>query len=340
MMIQKTIQASTIQLPDAPDIPNLAFRKFRGEVDYPAMLAVIEGSKDTDDIERTDTLEDISRNYEHLTNCDPLQDVLMAEINGQVIGYNRIFWEKLTDGNRIYTLFGFLLPAWRRRGIGSAMLHYAERRLREIADSHPKDGLRFFQSWAADTEIGAQRLLASEGYQPVRFSYEMVRNLSESIPEVPMPEGLNLRSVKSEHFWLIFDAMNEAFRDHWGHRDMTKEEFKQWMKDPTFDPKHWKVAWDGDQVAGMVLNFINLAENEEYNRKRGYTENISVRRPWRRRGLARSLLTQSLRHFKQLGMTEAALGVDTENPNGALRLYESVGFQSVKHYTEYRKPLE
>lgn len=340
MINQKTIQARTIQLPDAPVIPSLTFRKFRGEVDYPAMLAVIEGSKETDGIKRTDTLEDISRNYEHLTNCDPLQDVLMAEINGQVIGYNRVFWEKLDDGTHTYTLFGYLLPAWRRRGIGGAMLHYAERRLREIADSHPKDGPRFFQSWAADTEIGTQRLLLSEGYQPVRFSYEMVRDLSELIPEVPIPEGLELRSVKSEHLWLIFDAMNEAFRDHWSHRDLTKEEFKQWMKDPSFDPKHWKIAWEGDQVAGMVLNFINAAENEEYNRKRGYTEGISVRRPWRRRGLARSLLAQSLRYFKQLGMTEATLGVDTENPSGALRLYESVGFQPVKRFIEYRKPLE
>ena len=340
MINQNTIQAGTIQLRDAPVIPNLTFRKFLGEVDYPAMLAVIEGSKETDGIQRTDTLEDISRNYEHLTNCDPLQDVLIAEINGQVIGYNRVFWEKLEDGTWTYTLFGFLLPAWRRRGIGGAMLHHAERRLREIADSHPKDGPRFFQSWAADTEIGTQRLLVSEGYQPVRFSYEMVRDLSESIPEFPMPEGLELRSVKSEHLWLIFDAMNEAFRDHWNHRDLTKEEFKQWMKDPTFDPKHWKIAWDGDQVTGMVLNFINEAENEEYNRKRGYTESVSVRHPWRRRGLARSLLTQSLRYFKQLGMTEAALGVDTENPNGALRLYESVGFHPVKSFIEYRKPLE
>ncbi|MCK4962857.1 MAG: hypothetical protein KAS19_10240, partial [Anaerolineales bacterium] len=98
MINQKTIQARTIQLPDAPVISSLTFRKFHGEVDYPAMLAVIEGSKETDGIKRTDTLEDIVRNYEHLTNCDPFQDVLMAEINGQVIGYNRVFWEKLDDG--------------------------------------------------------------------------------------------------------------------------------------------------------------------------------------------------------------------------------------------------
>ena len=40
------------------------------------------------------------------------------------------------------------------------------------------------------------------------------------------------------------------------------------------------------------------------------------------------------------GMTEAALGVDTKNPNGALRLYEGMGFRAVKRHTTCRKPLD
>ena len=87
----------------------------------------------------------------------------------------------------------------------------------------------------------------------------------------------------------------------------------------------------------MVLNFINQNENEDYHRQRGYTEGISVRRPWRRRGLARALLTRSLQMFKDMGMTEAALGVDTQNLNGALRLYKSVGFRESQRWTIYRK---
>jgi ribosomal protein S18 acetylase RimI-like enzyme len=87
----------------------------------------------------------------------------------------------------------------------------------------------------------------------------------------------------------------------------------------------------------MVLNFINSAENQEYRRLRGYTEGISVRRPWRRRGLARALLTRSLLMFQEMGFEEAALGVDGQNPNGALQLYESVGFQVRRRELVYRK---
>ena len=89
----------------------------------------------------------------------------------------------------------------------------------------------------------------------------------------------------------------------------------------------------------MVLNFIDERENEEYKRKRGWTEDIAVLRPYRRQGLAKALIARSLKLHKSLGMTEAALGVDVDNPNGALRLYQGMGFRMVKEHTTYRKPL-
>jgi ribosomal protein S18 acetylase RimI-like enzyme len=98
------------------------------------------------------------------------------------------------------------------------------------------------------------------------------------------------------------------------------------------------VAWDGDQVAGSILNFINYAYNERTGRKVGYTESISVRRPWRKRGLASALLSKSMNMFKDMGITQTALGVDTENPSGALRVYERMGYKPVAKSTNYRKP--
>ncbi|MCK4310901.1 MAG: GNAT family N-acetyltransferase, partial [Methanomicrobia archaeon] len=106
-----------------------------------------------------------------------------------------------------------------------------------------------------------------------------------------------------------------------------------------FDPTLWQIAWAGDEIAGMVQSYINKKENEKYNRERGYTENICVRRPWRKRGLAKALIARSFKIIKERGMTEAALGVDTENPSGALRLYKSMGFKVAKQFAAYRKPL-
>jgi ribosomal protein S18 acetylase RimI-like enzyme len=304
---------------------------------------MINAAKSEDDLQRSDSLEDITNYYTHLHNCDPYQDMLFAEVDGDVIAYSRVEWNLSKDGEWLGFHINFMHPAWRRKGIGRAMLRYNEARLRQIAAGQLKDGQieastpLFFEVFAVDSEAGKEALLVSEAYQAVRYAYSMVRSLSEPVAVTPMPEGLEVRQAHPEHYRQIWDASQEAFRDHWGFIPLPEEEYQRWLHESIFNPSLWKVAWDGDAVAGMVLNFLNQRENEEFGRLRGYTEGISVRRPWRRRGLARALLTRSLKMFQEMGMHEAALGVDTQNKNGALRLYESVGFRPVERETVYRK---
>lgn len=331
---------NTLTVTGAPAIPRLTFRGFRGQADYPAMVQVIEESKQVDQIERTESVKDIARNYEHLVNCDPYRDMLFAEMHGQVIGYSRVWWNQELDGTRTYQHFVFLTPEWRGQGVRRAMLRYNERRLREIAGDHPADGPRFFESWVADTEAEWEALLVAEGYQAVRYALRMVRPNLEDIPDLPLPEGLQVRPVPPEHYRTVWKAAEEAFRDAWGASEWRDEYYEDWISSPTFMPGLWQVAWDGEQVAGMVLNQINEAENDEYNRKRGYTQVICVRRPWRKRGLARALIARSFRVLKEQGITEAALGLDAQNLHGALRLYESMGFRVVKRFTTFRKEVD
>jgi len=61
---------------------------------------------------------------------------------------------------------------------------------------------------------------------------------------------------------------------------------------------------------------------------------------WRRRGIARALIATSLRILKERGMQEAALRVDTQNPSGALQLYQSLGYRIVKQFITYRKEMK
>ena len=89
----------------------------------------------------------------------------------------------------------------------------------------------------------------------------------------------------------------------------------------------------------MVLGFIDHEQNKRQRRRRGWTENICVRRPWRKRGLAHALIAENLRELNARGMTEAALGVDTESLTGALRVYESMGFRAVRRDAVWRKPM-
>jgi len=344
-MTTQIVKHKQFTIPYAPDVPGLEFRGFQGESDYPKMLGLINASKVVDQIDRSDTLEDIVRNYEHLNNCDPYRDMIFAEVNGEVIAYGRIEWKISGDNEWLGNIMAFMHPDWRRKGIGTAMLHYQEDNLRHISKNLLKEGiitketLRYFENFVSDTESGKEAFLHKKGYTAVRYAYSMMRPFSDPIQVTPMPEGLEIRTVPRDQFRKVWEADQEAFKDHWGYVPGTYNDYQRWLENPLHDPNLWRVAWDGDQVAGMVLNFLNQEENEEYNRKRGWTEDICVRRPWRRRGLARALLTRSLQMFKDMGMDHAVLGVDTENLSGALELYQSVGFQVEKRYTDYRKKV-
>ena len=324
---------------DMPAMPGLRFRRFRGESDYPLMVAVVEGCREVDELEWVNSVEETAIDYAHLTNCDPFTDTIFAEVNGEVVGYGRCWWQNLVDGSIAYYFFAHLLPEWRETGIRLAMVRHLKQRLCQIATDHPADREKFFINWGMEAERDWNNLLLAEGHEIVRYGLDMVRPSLDNIPDCPIPDGVEIRRGTLAEWRQIWEAAREAFRDHWGMSEWSEERFKGESEYPTFNPDLWQIGWAGDEVAGGVLNFIDHKENEDNGRLRGYTETIFVRRPWRKQGLAKALIANSLQVLKEAGMTEAALGVDAENLSGALHLYRKMGFEEVKRGMTLRKPL-
>lgn len=328
-----------IKLMDAPAIEGLGFRHFAGESDFPKMLTVIEKAAAADNDEHASTLEDLRHDYEHLTNSEPAVDMIFAEINGEMVAYARVGWhQEINPNDRIYIHFVKTVPEWRDQGIEIAILQWCERRIREIASEHPQDSARFFQTFNEGQKNQLHQLLESQGYHAVRYNFSMSRPL-DSIPEATLPDGIEVRPTREKDLRKIWDASIEAFRDHWGFSKPSEDEFEGYRTSKYFQPDLWQVAWDGDEVVSSVMNFIDHDYNKKFNKTTGWTENISTRREWRRRGIARALIVRSMHMHKELGMSEVALGVDTQNPNGALQLYESLGYQQKKTNIAYRKEM-
>ncbi|MFL5681442.1 MAG: GNAT family N-acetyltransferase [Chloroflexota bacterium] len=331
-----TTESGTIEVAGAPAIPGLAFRRFRDDRDYEAIADVISTANLNDGIDEVPDAATLKAEYEHAAGVDVRLDLVVAEVDGRVVAVvlnNR----QVRDETAVYASYGDVLPEYRRRGLGRALLRHAERRSREVAATHPQDTKREYGSWISERKGGAKELLESEGYRAVRFGFEMERSLHDPLPNAPLPDGLEIRPVDEQLLRQIVEAENEAFRDHWGHVERTEEDFQGLLASPNLDLSLWRVAWDGDEVAGVIQVTVWKHENEVLGVKRGWLERVSVRRPWRRRGLASALIVSTFEGLRDAGMDGAFLGVDAENPTGALQLYEALGFRVRDRGMTYRK---
>ena len=327
-----------LELAGAPAIPGLRTRYFSDATDYERLSEVTIAANLFDEIPYLPTAKSLQIGMDVAEGTNPVEDVIFAEVDGRVVaagGVERMIREDVPT----YQVWGTVDPGYRRRGLGAAFLGWNLARAR-VRASREDPGTRVnVADFAQDSEVGHRALLVANGLEPVRHFFLMRHTGLDDVPEAPLPEGLEIRPVTEADRRPILAAENEAFRDHWGHREFVDSDFLTTFARAELDTDLWVVAWDGDQVAGVVQNWIWAEENERLGVLRGWLEHLSVRRPWRRRGLARAITAASLVKLREAGIEEAMLGVDSENANGALELYEGLGFTLRSRAAAYRRAL-
>jgi mycothiol synthase len=327
----------------AADLERLAIRPYAGEVDLPGIHAVTNADFAADGVRQRWSLDELAAMFRHPSDkFDASRDVLVAELDGAIVGSVHVEWVDTNDGEREFRSRGAIDPAWRRRGIGRRLMDAAEALGRERSREHVTDRPLLHGMWIPEQQVARRALARSFGYQEARWFFEMERpRIDVDRPEiVPLPDGLEVRPASRETAEAIWVADHEAFRDHWGGHDESEASLKRWVESPEFNPDLFVVAWDGDEIAGAVLNGIYTEENADLGLRRGWLDSVFTRRAWRGRGLARALIGRSIHLLADAGMDTAALGVDADNPSGALGLYESCGFEVVDRSAAWQKPME
>jgi mycothiol synthase len=316
---------------DAPrPASDVEIRGLDSDRDFDEMAAIMEACREADGYDTSRSGGQLRVAISNWPDFDPAEGVRIATAAGQVVAYAY----GVHDGDnaelgRLLFHDGRVLPAWRGRAIGRRLLAEAQ----DAACRHaarrpgPEPGSTVYRALVSEADRDARRLLEHDGYAIARYGFSMIRPSLADPPSPDLPAGLDVRPATPENAMQIVRAMAEAMSDQWGFPQLTDDDLVSHIRHPLWGQiDAWQVAWDGDEVAGGVLGFINHDENRELGRARGYTEAIFTRRPWRRRGVASALIGRNLRLLAERGMTEAALGVDAENPTGALAVYERAGF--------------
>ena len=328
-----------LTLPGAPAIPGLSFRRYRDDEDIPAMVEVANAFNEANgEPERwtVDMLRSVLRNPSHVPSEE---GIVLAFVDDRLVAYSSVEYADTTDGERHYRSLGNLHPGWRGRGLGSAMMAFNERELHALAAGEAYPGPCKLITWLDDPDAGGLALARQRGYRKVRVYHHMTRPDLEEIDLRPLPEGIEIRPITSDMLPQLWAAETEAFRDHFGGHDFSEAAYRRWVEDPLLDLGLLMVAFDGDEMVAGVQGAIDPEENAHHGYLRGWTDPIWTRRAWRRRGLAHALIGRSLAQLRERGMTSAQLGVDSENENRALTLYERHRYRVDHSASEWHKPL-
>jgi len=269
---------------------------------------------------------------------DPALDTLLGhDSKGTIRAFGSV---TANPGSGRVLGFGGVDPEWRRRGIGTAVYRWQASRARNRLTGKEK-GDAVLRSFAEENNASHAALLSSAGAQAVRYFTEMTRPLTGELPAVPLPEGMEFvtfRDELSERFRL---AHNEAFLDHWGSEPRDAENWKFTVTHPQFRAD-WSFAVVEKSSGGITAYQLASYDPETkdiFGYTEGYTELLGVLRDWRGMRLAPAMLSEAMRRFRESGMEHAGLGVDTENPSGALRIYEQLGYTPVSRQITFDLPL-
>ena len=228
-------------------------------------------------------------------------------------------------------------PESRRRGVGNALLDACLASLRER-------GMERVRCGVADFRKDGIRMLEKRGFERVRVFSDMRVSLDSIATGVGENEAVALETMARtrENAALMVRLSNEAFAEHFGHRDTRDEEEEFWQeraRELGYFDETTLARVDGEPV-GFQMHGWNDRDNEKLGVNRGWIFAIGVLKPHRGKGIAKTLLIHGLRQLKAGGMTEAGLGVDDTNETGAFRLYEKVGFRVHRKSFTYERPLD
>jgi mycothiol synthase len=309
-------------------------RAYRGPQDHAFMVPVSNAVRAQNGNRSVGTVADMTNYYSRFDQAALVRDCALVEVDGQVVAYGRSSFEHMATGDTVVSGVLNIHPGHRDGTIEGLLLQHAIDRTEELAAEH--DGAPIELHINVPDKAPEQRAAAEAfGFRRIRQFAQLIRPNLDDIPEIPLPAGFEIRPIGAGDRAMhrkVWDAGARAFAGSFGEEAPTERDYERWLESPSFNPRLWRVAFHGDQIAGQILSFMDDSIEDDGGRI-GWTEAISTQPEFRRLGIARALLAASLRAVRDAGATKAGLGADLQNPNEAATLYQSMGYEivSIEH---------
>ena len=244
---------------------------------------------------------------------------------GELVGYTSIARTRggiMLDANTAIRL------AYHQHPIGTYLLRFAEEHAHALLDAYP-EAPRTFYTWSFTSDMS--NLLTQESFKVESSDYRM-RIIFDEPPTAPRSiEGVTIRPfVPGQEERAIYNVIAETFPDIDGKPYRPYADWYEGMfeKNSSADPSMFYVAIVDGEVVGITLCRIYPQEHN------GHVSQVGVRRPWRKRGVARALLATAFGEYYRRGVREVLLDMDSTNQTGAWELYHRAGMH-VRSQVDY-----
>lgn len=321
-----------------PHLKKYAWRPLQAD-DGPQIQAMVNATVELDKAEAGISQERVQQLFTMLGD-DVAHDTLTAVTKDGTIAALALVLAPPQEDEHLAMISGIVHPAHRNKGVGSAILEWMEERAcQKFSQFHDKKP-RMLRTSCQDYMADRIALFKQHDFEAVRYSYKMRRSLAPPLPEKPLPQGLQLISWTEELDDPLRHTFNDAFSEQWGLPTMNEELWQKFFVGvPQFRSDLTYLAMDGETIVGFCLNWVDDARNGQTGIGEGWIEAVGTLPAWRGQGLASALLVHSMNAFAAEGLQHAGLDVDTQNPTGALRLYEKLGFEAAKRTVIFTKRL-
>lgn len=222
-------------------------------------------------------------------------------------------------------------PAWRRQGIGRALVAAGvaierERRRPNLLMGPPPG------------DAGALAFLRACGFRLHSTLWDMRLDPAITVAAPHWPAGLVARTFdRTRDIAPFVELTNTAFAEHPTPLVLTEAAIEATLDDPRYADDDTLVLEAPDR--SLVGFCLTAPERVDGVLTSAEIAEIGVMPARRGEGLGRALLAWGVQRLRSLGATEVTLSVNGHN-DGALRLYERGGFTRVQARERWALPVE
>lgn len=317
----------------------LTARSYVGEMDLQPIADLLNACEAAD---REDVYYSVAELRMEATapDCDPVSDWrLWQDANGRLVAFGKLWLPSQSIDEADGFLWFRVHPLSRQRGLEPEILAWGEARIQEVAQTRCLPAKLAVSCRASQADRIS--LFQTHGFTYDRSFLRMQRSLTVSLPTPQLSDGFTLKTGHDTNTAAWVDMYNQTFIDHWNFHPTTIEQVNHQRSDPHYQPELDLVAVAPDGTyAAFCYAHIDADENQQRGCREGWISILGTRRGFRRMGLGRAMLLSGLHRLKAAGMETALLGVDSQNPNQAYDLYESVGFRKLYTNLVYAKRFQ